>query len=209
MALSYDQIHRDLKGFLAAAYPDILIRVEGWKENPSRTAIFFTEAKFKDLYPLQRYHYISHLIPADYQEKELENSVWFELAPGEDPASLSFPDDELIREITPIVMRCLNGSGFFQALDDAFCPSLSEAPRQCCYGDYRAAKPLLLQKGFRDEELFDVFHVLMRRGGYCDCEILYNVVETSRFRAEYWHNRAGGTAPHGRTGPSDPPVPAG
>ena len=49
---------------------------------------------------------------------------------------------------------------------------------------------LLLARGFREKELFDVFHVLMARGGYCDCEILYNAVEDNRLKAEYWRARA-------------------
>ena len=30
----------------------------------------------------------------------------------------------------------------------------------------------------------------MARGGYCDCEILYNALDESRLKAEYWRARA-------------------
>ena len=50
--------------------------------------------------------------------------------------------------------------------------------------------------GFREDEHFDVFHVLMARGGYCDCEILYNAVEVSRLKAEYWRARAAQIEPY-------------
>ena len=31
----------------------------------------------------------------------------------------------------------------------------------------------------------------MRQGGFCDCEVLYNVLDESRLKAEYWTARAG------------------
>ena len=30
----------------------------------------------------------------------------------------------------------------------------------------------------------------MAQGGYCDCEILFNVARESRFAAAYWSSRA-------------------
>jgi hypothetical protein len=55
---------------------------------------------------------------------------------------------------------------------------------------------LLLKQGFKDDEFFEVFHVLMRQGGFCDCEILYNVAEQSRLKAEYGIARADGRDPY-------------
>ena len=63
-------------------------------------------------------------------------------------------------------------------------------PSRPAHGDYRQARTTLLARGFREDELFDVFHVLMARGGYCDCEILYNAAEASRLKTEYWQARA-------------------
>jgi hypothetical protein len=39
----------------------------------------------------------------------------------------------------------------------------------------------------------------MAQGGYCDCEILFNVAGGSRFAAEYWSKRQanGGHRNHG------------
>lgn len=39
------------------------------------------------------------------------------------------------------------------------------------------------------------FHVFMSMGGYCDCEILFNVAESSRLKAEYWLARTEGRQP--------------
>jgi hypothetical protein len=172
------------------------IRVESWNKDPARIAIYFMEPKFALIYPYQRWHYLTHLIPVDYQEAHLEKSIWFELAPGEKPEDLRYLDEELIDEITPDVMKCLVGSQFFELLDDAMCPENPEAERAQCWGDFRNSRPILLKRGFKEDELFDVFHVLMRQGGFCDCEVLYNVVERSRFKAEYWIARSEGRDPY-------------
>ena len=76
-------------------------------------------------------------------------------------------------------MKCAKASGFFREIDGALCPESPDAQRALCWGDYRHSKPILLRCGFSEAELFDVFHVFMSLGGYCDCEILYNVAETS------------------------------
>ena len=190
------QLETDILGFLRPAYPNIQVRVEPSQADPTRPAVYFTEAKFAMLYPAQRYHYLRHLIPDDYYDRHLADSEWFELAPGERPEDLEYPDTELIADITPDVMRALVGARFFDALDDVLCPAEGLRPRQPCHGDYRHARAALLARRFRENELFDVFHVLMARGGYCDCEILYNAVEECRLKAEYWRARAEGIEPY-------------
>jgi len=189
------EIAADIRGFTSAAYPDMEIRVEPDLEDPSRTAIYFTESKFALIYPTQRFHYLSHLIPAEYQEQHLQNTAWFELAPGETPADLVYPDDELVRNITPDVMRILRKTGFFELLDNQFSPLDPAAPRAQCWGDYRVSRGILPTRGFSEDEFFDVFHVLMAQGGFCDCEILHNACEESRLKAEYWKARAQGHQP--------------
>ena len=184
------QLQTDILGFVRRGYPNIDVRVEPWADDPQRPAIYFTEAQFDVLYPAQRYHYLRNLIPADYYDRHLTDSEWFELAPGERPEDLHYPDAELIDDSSPDVMRALAGAKVFQALDDVLCPADPSKVRQPCHGDYRHARAVLLARRFREEELFDVFHVLMARGGYCDCEILYNAVEESRLKVEYWQARA-------------------
>ncbi|HYM00833.1 MAG TPA: DUF2695 domain-containing protein, partial [Blastocatellia bacterium] len=191
------QIQADILGFARVSYPQMQVRVEPWAEDATKLALYFVEEKFASLYPAQRYHYLSHLIPQDYLEQHLADSIWFELAPGENPEDLHYPDEDLIAEITPDVMDCLAGTSFFEGLDDAFCPVEPEAARAACYGDYRGSRAVLEAEGFAEEdELFDIFHVLMAKGGYCDCEILYNVAKGSRLAGEYWRARAEGLKPY-------------
>jgi hypothetical protein len=196
MNLTPEQLAADLKRFVSPSYPAMEIRVIPWDRDPARIAIYFTEPKFSLLYPYQRWHYLTHLIPTEFQNANLENSVWFELAPGEVPEDLRYPDEELIDSITPDVMNCLMGSRFFELLDEAMCPKEVEGERSRCWGDFRISRPILLNRGFKEDELFEVFHVLMRQGGFCDCEILYNAVEQSRLKAEYWAARAEGRSPY-------------
>lgn len=200
---THAQIASDLKNFLADSYPNIAVRVETFGPDPTRTAIYFTEEKFSLIYPTQRFHYLSHLIPAEYQDLHLKDTFWFELAPGEDPDALVYPDDDLVRDITPDVMKCLHGSRFFHALDDRMCPVDPSVPRASCWGDYRVSKSILPGLGFPEAKHFDVFHVLMAQGGFCDCEILLNVVSESRLKTEYWKAREAGRS---CTSPSHTPA---
>lgn len=189
--MSHRDVEESIRRLVSVAYPDIEVRVEPWSEDPARLAVTFRAAKFALLYPQQRYHYLSHLIPPDFIERQLANSVWFELAPGETPADLVYPDDEVIAEIAPMVRPILERSGFFAALDEVFTREIDPA---VCWGDYRVSKAILPAKGFVEAEHFDVFHVLMAQGGYCDCEILYNVTPESELAKRYWQQRRGG--PH-------------
>jgi hypothetical protein len=190
------QLEADIRAFIRRAYPKIEIRVEPWADEPRRLAVYFVEAQFAPLYPAQRYHYLRNLIPAEFYDQHLSDTEWFELAPGERPEDLEYPDGDLIADITPDVMRALLGAGVFAALDDSLCPEDPARARQQCHGDYRHARAVLLARGFSEDELFDVFHVLMAQGGYCDCEILYNAVEVSRLKSEYWRARAENLEPY-------------
>ena len=180
------QIQEALASFIHPSYPEMEIRVEAWTDDPSRLAIYFRETKFALLYPQQRWHYLHHLIPAEFQDCYLSSSVWFELAPGEVPSDLVYSDEELVASIMEPIMGILNRTSFFAALDEVF--TRPENPA-VCWGDFRVAKSLLSTKGFFESEYFDVFSVLMAQGAYCDCEILYNVAEGSEFARLYWANR--------------------
>ena len=180
------QIQEALATLIHSSYPDMEICVEPWADDPSRLAVYFLETKFALLYPQQRWHYLYHLIPAEFQDRYLSTSVWFELAPGESPDDLVYPDEEVIADITEPIMTILNKTNFFATLDEAF--TRAENPA-VCWGDFRVAKSILPTKGFFESEYFDVFSVLMAQGGYCDCEILVNVAEGSEFARRYWANR--------------------
>ena len=101
-------------------------------------------------------------------------------------------DSDLISSITPDVMTCLRRAQFFERLDDLLSPEASTNKQAFCAGDYRIATAVLEDTGFDSNELEDIFNVLKSQGGCCDCEILYNVAESSRLKAKYWKSRAHG-----------------
>ncbi len=76
--------------------------------------------------------------------------------------------------------------GFFEELDNRLCPADQPAARPRCTGGFEISEAILRSLGFVEEDLDDIFEVMRSLGGFCDCEILYNAVGTSRLKAEYW-----------------------
>ena len=185
------KIESGIRGFVRASYPEMVVRAEFWAKDPSRIALFFIDERFRPLYRRQRHHYLVHLIPKEYYESVLADTVWFELTPEEHPEAVQDdPDDELIASITPDVMAVLREKGFFAALDEIFCPKSSATPAQTCSGDFRYAKQALQRCAFDESDWSDIFHVLMGQGAFCDCEILYNAATESRLKTQYWQRRS-------------------
>ena len=104
-------------------------------------------------------------------------------------------DEELVASFTPDVMRRLAERGFFEELDNRLCPTDTATERYYCDGSYQVSKSILESQGLDEIRIVDVFAVLGAQGGFCDCEVLYNVVEASRLKAEYWRAKAEGTEP--------------
>ena len=174
----------------------MVVEVAPQNQEKNRYVIRFVDPKFADLFPWQRYHYLSHLIPKEYREEHIPDSTWIELAPGERWEDLDAPDEEFIASIAPDVLGYLLSVRFFDALDDMLCPANKEIARVTCSGDFKNSKSALRLRGVDEADLSDVFHVLMSKGGFCDCEILYNVGENSRLRAEYWRARGENRVPY-------------
>jgi hypothetical protein len=114
-----------------------------------------------------------------------------------DPAS----DDDLISSIAPDVMRCLGECNFFEKLDSLLSPEDLSTPCAICDGTYKLSESILAAR-FERDDLDDIFAVLQSKGGFCDCEVLYNVAETSRLKAKYWRSQASGESP---LNPHSPP----
>src|SRR5260370_7186818 len=98
----------------------------------------------------------------------------------------------LIASIAPAVMKCLEGAGFFEKLDDRLSPNDHSIPPQKCDGSYKISETILLSSGFKHADLDDIFAVLHSKGGCCDCEVLYNMSDTNRLNAEYCRSRPEG-----------------
>jgi hypothetical protein len=181
-----EQLETELLSLLRTAYPAIEVRIAPWDQDRTRVAIRFVEPSFAGLYVQERYHRLVHLIPRSFFDQELTNTVWFELAPGERAEELRYPDEELIREITPAVLGVLAQRHAFEGLDDLLCPADPRAVPSTCAGGFQHMRRILAERGFSEDDLFDILHVLMEQGAFCDCEILTNVERTSRFGTRSW-----------------------
>lgn len=102
-------------------------------------------------------------------------------------------NSDLIASITPDVMTCLRRSEFFERLDDVLSPRGDSGQREVCGGDHTISKRILEAAGFNLDDMGDILAVIRAQGACCDCEVLYNVAESSRLKAEYWKSRARGT----------------
>lgn len=98
-------------------------------------------------------------------------------------------DDDLIASIAPDVLKYLARVGYFERLDDLLSPRDASRPRQECDGTYRLSESILPEFTVDNAELADILAVLSRNGACCDCEVLYNVAESSRLKAKYWQKR--------------------
>jgi hypothetical protein len=177
-----DELASAIKEYAREAYPEMEVRVEdpGPHEPDGQRRIYFTEPMFAALYPLQRFHYLVHLFPREFYEEELEHTDWFELAPGEDPDDLVYPDDDKVEAMVDHVLENLNKAGFFELMDDVFSPIDPDTEPAECYGDFRHMQRILAEVEFTERERFDAAHVLMHQGAYCDCEVLFNLAPKSR-----------------------------
>jgi hypothetical protein len=143
------KIESEVRQFVRAAYPAMAVRAKYWSHDPSRIALYFIDERFRGLYPRQRYHYLVHLIPDEYYRSNLADSVWFELTPGEDPASIEYPDEQLIAEIKPDVLGALQQSGFFTALDELVYPKDGDSRSRQCSGRLPPLKAGVTNPGVR------------------------------------------------------------
>jgi len=80
------EITAKLLEYLTPYYPDMDIDVVD--EEDQKRHIYFTTRVFANRYPVQRNHNIIHNIPKDFYETELTETIWYELAPGENPDDL-------------------------------------------------------------------------------------------------------------------------
>ena len=181
--MTTDLLEKELLEFVKRSYPNIEIHVTDEADN--KRHLYFKEEKFALLFPMQRYHYLIHLIPKDFYDDHLSKAIWHELAPGENVDDLDYHDDETIDSIKETILEIIKTkTTFIEQLDNLFIEN-----KAVCFGDFRHAKQILTDLTFTTDEQFDIFHVFMREGGYCDCEILYNTFKETEYSKKYWANR--------------------
>jgi hypothetical protein len=99
-------------------------------------------------------------------------------------------DASLINDIADDVLRVLSQIRLFERLDDLYCPTGTEVLPVKCRHDYAQTELILTEGEMDEQEVKEVVAVLDASGGHCDCEVLYNLAETSRFKSLYWQTRS-------------------
>ena len=126
--VNFQQLETDIRGFVRRAYPNIEVRVEPWADDPTRPAVYFTEAQFAVALPGAALPLPPPPDPRRLLRAPPEGHRVVRARPGERPDDLEYPDAELIADITPDVMRALFGARVFEALDDLLCPGTLTVP---------------------------------------------------------------------------------
>jgi hypothetical protein len=97
---------------------------------------------------------------------------------------------DFIASITPDVLRSLRRTGFFLKLDNLFSPDSGSVEPARCDKSFAQTIALLRSLDFDGDEVGDILTVLTHYGACCDCEVLYNVAEHSRLKANHWRQIA-------------------
>jgi len=105
-------------------------------------------------------------------------------------AHTSESEEDFIASITADVVACLNSKNFFRKLDDVFVPASDSIDAARCNHSFTHSISLLRSLGFDQNDIVEILQVLKQQGACCDCEVLYNVAEESRFKEIYWKSRA-------------------
>jgi hypothetical protein len=98
-------------------------------------------------------------------------------------------EGELHDQIAPDLMKVLERSKYFERLDEVLSPSDGSPPNVACDHTFRLTRTILAELDFDEAATEVVVGVLHSRGACCDCEVLYNVAETSRWKAQYWRSK--------------------
>ena len=168
---SHPRLRAKLTRLLADKFPGITIEV-GHSERWDRTSLTFRWEGFDCLLPEERFHRLFHSLPEGFYDEHLRECVWFELGSGESVEDfLKLPRSADVRHKEPRIIRKLLKMRFF----DALLKELGEEPPARCGGDFSAVRRILAARKVAESTRCDVLLVLMRNGGFCDCEALFNV----------------------------------
>ena len=169
--LNEKQVARELREILEPVLPGIEVDLS-YSDRWKRPQLTFCHPVFSVLLPEQRYHTLRQLIPPAFHDQYLAGVVWFELAPGETQEDLlKAPRSEDLAAAEPKLAKELLAKGFFEQLAER----LGDDPDESCSGEFAVTRQVLAELGFNDNQQRDVCLVLIRNGGYCDCQVLSEV----------------------------------
>jgi Protein of unknown function (DUF2695) len=95
--------------------------------------------------------------------------------------------EQFIADISADVMAVLQKEGFLERLHNEVLPS--DSSPSTCKNDFTSAIRLLRSFGHDEADIEDVLGVMRSKGGFCDCEIVFNVADPSPVREKYWKDK--------------------
>ncbi|MFQ5463351.1 MAG: hypothetical protein ACE5E5_12095 [Phycisphaerae bacterium] len=153
---------------LAPRFPGIDVRV-AHSDRWNRPCATFCWDGFAGLLPEERFQRLATVLPEDFRASRMHGVVWMELAPGESvEAFLKLPRSEDLGDREEEIYRRLSKGGFF----DLLAKRLGTAPKRSCGGDFRETASAIKRGKSIDVSLIDAKLVFIRRGVFCDCQVL-------------------------------------
>jgi hypothetical protein len=165
------KLEMDLVRLLAKTFPGMTVEVKR-SARWDRICATFLWTGFTDLLPEERFQRLVTVIPESFRAERLQRFVWLEMAPGETVDEfLKLPRSEDMAKREPALYRDLAAGGFFNALRNA----LGSAPKKTCKGDFTLTCEILSTTGAAEKNARDTKLLFIRRGAYCDCQVLASV----------------------------------
>lgn len=169
----YEKIATQLQAHLAAAFEDVDVRI-GDEIYYRGTNVVITSEAFRGLWPEQRFHHIVRAIPQAFYDRYLKGGiVWFELAPGESGKDLmKMPRSEDIAQDQASIAAMLTKKGFARKLRTL----AEEEPEKLSAFGFTACRAVCKKAKIAAEELEKAELYFILNGGYCDVQVLADVL---------------------------------
>ncbi len=167
------RIAAELEALLRPRFADVTVRI-GENLHYRGVNLVITSAAFRDWLPEQRFHHVVRAIPPAFYDAHLRGAgVWFELAPGETGRDLMrMPRSEDVAAEEPRILARLRRERFFKRLRAA----AAAAPGGPSIDDLALCRRLLEEAGWAPEEVTRACLVFIRHGGFCDAQVLADVL---------------------------------
>jgi hypothetical protein len=105
--------------------------------------------------------------------------------------ALDQEEQDFVDEIATEVLEILNHLQFFQKLESRVFPDGDSGARNCDHS-YRHTESILQADNIPSKMQEFILIACKAQGGFCDCEILYNVDDREDCpRAQYWRAKSG------------------
>lgn len=169
----YRRIQVQLQAHLAERFEDVSVEIGDDIHYPG-TNIVITSRAFEGLLPEQRFHHVVRAIPPDFYDQHLRHAgVWFELAPGETSRDLMrMPRSEDVADREDEILEMMNRHRVFEQLGTWLTAPLP----QTSVDDFTVSRRVFSEAGFDQRETTRACLFLIRKGAFCDVQVLVDVL---------------------------------